>query len=248
MKLENKVVLITGGNSGIGLATAQLFLKEGAKVVITARRAEAVEEYNAQNIANSFAVLADAKDIEANKAVLKSIADRFGKLDVIFLNAGIGQFIPVADWTSEAFDNVIATNLKGPLFTVQAALPFLNDGASIVFNASNANKMGMAGNAVYGATKAGIRLYSRVLANELAPRKIRVNTLSPGPIETPIWEKLDMPQEALEAMGGQIQSQVPLQRFGTAEEMAKCALFLASGDSSYVNGAELVADGGLTQV
>lgn len=247
-RLEGKVALITGGNSGIGLATAKLFLQEGAKVVITARRQEAVEEYNQNTSKNSFAVLADATDISANEGVLQQVKESFGKLDILFLNAGIGQFLPMTDWTEAAFDAVINTNLKGPFFTVQAALPFLNEGASVVFNASNASQMGMQGNSVYGASKAGIRLFTRVFANEFAASKIRVNSVSPGPIQTPIWGKLGMPEEALKGMGEQIASQVPLKRFGSAEEIANTVLFLASDDASYVNGVELVADGGLTQV
>ena len=247
-KLTGKVALITGGNSGIGLASAKLFLEEGAKVVITSRRQEAVDEYNRQAGENSFAVLADASKPEQNAQVFKTVSEKFGKIDILFLNAGIGKPAPLNLMPQELYDSQWDTNFRGPFFTTQAALEYLNNNASIIYNTSISNVKGMPGMSVYAATKAGLRSLVRTLTVELADRGIRVNAISPGPVETPIWDKMDIPEEAQKEFGSQILQQVPLGRMGKPEEIAKSALFLASDDSSYVTGIELPVDGGMAQV
>ncbi|MCG8307263.1 MAG: SDR family oxidoreductase [Cytophagales bacterium] len=247
-KLSGKVALITGGNSGIGLASAKLFVAEGARVVITARRQEAVDEYNRSAPENTFAVLADASKPVENQKVFEQVAGRFGKIDILFLNAGIGKPAPVKIMPEDLYDSLWDTNFRGPFFTTQAALEHLNDHASIIYNTSIANVKGMPGMSVYAATKAGLRSLVRTLTVELAERGIRVNAISPGPVETPIWGKMDIPEEAKEDFGAQVLKQVPLGRMGKPEEIANAALFLASDDSSYVNGIELPVDGGMSQV
>lgn len=247
-KLSGKVVLVTGGNSGIGLASAKLFVEEGAKVVITARRQEAVDEYNQNAAESTFAVLADASKPEENQNALKLVAEKFGKIDILFLNAGIGKPAPINVMSEDLYQSLWDTNFKGPFFTTQAALEYLNDNASIIFNTSIANVKGMPGMSVYAATKAGLRSLVRTLTVELAERGIRVNAISPGPVETPIWNKMDIPKQAQKDFGAQILQQVPLGRMGKPHEIAYAALFLASDDSSYVNGIELPVDGGMAQV
>ncbi len=247
-KLSGKVALITGGNSGMGLATAQLFVSEGAKVVITARRQEAVNEYNANATENSFAILADAADPKENKNVFEAATKRFGKIDILFLNAGIGRPAPIDVMPGNFYDAQWDTNFRGPYFTTQAALPFLNDGASIIYNTSISNVKGMPGMSVYAATKAGLRSLVRTLTVELAGKRIRVNAISPGPIETPIWGKMGLPEEAIKDFGETLLKQIPLGRMGQPDEVANAVLFLASDDSSYITGVELPVDGGLAQV
>lgn len=247
-RLKNKVVLITGGNSGIGLATAQLFVMEGAKVAITARRQEAVDNYNANASADTFAILADASKPTDNAKVFNAISERFGKLDVLFLNAGIAVPTPIDNVNADHYNTHWDTNFRGPIFTVQAALPYLNEGSSIIFNTSISNVKGMAGMGVYAATKAGLRSLVRTLTVELAGRKIRVNAVSPGPIGTPIYDKMGLTEEEKNGFAAGIQSQVPLGRFGEPNEVANAVLFLASEESSYVSGAEIPVDGGMAQV
>lgn len=247
-RLENKVAIITGGNSGMGRVTAQRFIEEGAKVVITARRQEAVDEYNANANVNTFAILADVTDAEATKNAIKTTVDKFGKVDILFLNAGVGKPRPLEATDEAAYNYQWDTNFKGAYFTTQSALPHLNDGASIIYNTSVANVKGMAGMSVYAATKAGLRSLVRTLTVELAPRGIRVNAISPGPIETPIWGKMDMPEAAMDEFGKQVLQMVPLGRMGKPEEIANAVLFLASDEASFVNGIELPVDGGMAQV
>ena len=247
-RLSGKVALITGGNSGMGLATAQLFVREGANVVITARRQEAVEEYNDNAPEKTFAILADASNPEENKGVFEMISAKFGKIDILFLNAGIGLPAPIDQMPGELYDEQWDTNFRGPYFTTQTSLPYLNDGASIIYNTSITNVKGMPGMSVYAATKAALRSLVRTLTVELAGRKIRVNAISPGPIETPIWGKMNLPEEAVKEFGANILQQVPLGRMGQADEVANAVLFLGSNDSSYITGIELPVDGGLAQV
>lgn len=246
--LSNKTALITGGTSGIGLATAKRFLDEGAKVLVTARREEAAHSFNETYGKDAKAIVADAVSPQTNGIVLEEAGSFLGHIDILFLNAGIGVFKPFEQWNEKDFDQIININLKSPFFTIQSLLPLIRNGASIIFNGSSASSSGMKGNTVYGATKAGLRLFSRVLAHELAEKQIRVNTLSPGPIQTPIWSKMGLPEEQVRQLGASIVEQVPLSRFGTAEEMASVALFLASDQSSFVTGIELFADGGVGQI
>ncbi len=247
-KLESKVALITGGNSGIGLATAKLFANEGAKVVITGRRQEALDEAVGQIDGEVTAILADASDLDAGKLAVKKAVETYGNIDILFLNAGIAPFSPMSDITEEHFDELFDINVKGPFFTIKEAIPHLNEGAVIIGNTSVVNQKGFPGTGVYSATKAALRSLSRVLANELAEKKIRAVSVAPGPIDTPIYGKLGLPEEQVQQMGAGFSEIVPLSRFGSADELAKTVLFLASDEASYINGVELAVDGGLSQV
>ena len=248
MKLENKVAVITGGNSGIGLGIAREFAKQGASIVIFGRSAGTLESAAAEIGSKTLAVQGDVTSVSDLDRLFESTVQKFGKIDVLVVNAGVARPEPVEQVDEAAFDFLSDINFKGAFFTVQRALPHLNDRASIILNSSIANSIGMPGMAVYGATKAAVRSLARTLSAELLPRGIRVNTLSPGAIETLIWGRTGLQQEELDQMASNIGSQIPMGRFGTSSEMAKAALFLASDDSSYVAGAELVADGGMTQI
>ena len=247
--LKDKVVVVTGGNSGIGLATVQEFLNQGAKVVFSGRRQEALDEASAGLSGNFKAVLADQAKPADSKHLIQAAVNEYGKLDVLFANAGVAQFAP-ADQIDEAFfDNQFNINIKGPAFLVKEALPHLNDGASIIFNTSIVHQKGFEGAGVYSATKGALRAYARVLTTELAPRGIRVNAVAPGPIGTPIYDKMEgMTQEQVQEMGAGFAQGVPLKRFGIPSEVAHAVVFLASDGASYVNGIELEIDGGLSQI
>jgi len=247
-KLDGKVALITGANSGIGLATAKLFVQEGAKVAITGRRQDALDEAAKEIGGDVKAILADAADIPKTKDVVEQTVAAFGKIDILFVNAGVAYFSPHTDITEDFFDSQFNINVKGPFFLIKEAIPHLNDGAVIIGNTSVVGQKGFDGTSVYSATKAAFRSLSRVLASELRERKIRTVSVAPGPIETPIYGKLGLPEEAVEQMGAGFAQQVPLGRFGSSEELAKSVLFLASDDASFVNGVELEVDGGLSQV
>ena len=247
-KLDGKVALITGGNSGIGLATAKLFVQEGAKVAITGRREEALDQAASEIGGDVKTILADASDVSRAKDAVEQTVAAFGKIDILFLNAGVAYFLPISDITEDHFDSQFNTNVKGPFFLIKEALPHLNDGAVIVGNTSVVGQKGFDGTSVYSASKAAFRSLSRVLASELRARKIRTVSVAPGPIETPIYSKLGMPEEAVKEMGAGFAAQIPLGRFGSADELAKSVLFLASEDASFVNGVELEVDGGLSQI
>jgi len=247
-KLSNKVAVITGGNSGIGLATAKLFATEGAKVAITGRNETTISEAIKSIGANAIGLKADVLDLKSIDAAYNEIAGKFGKFDVLVVNAGVFKGLPLADFTEELFDEIVNINFKGAFFSVQKALPFLNDGASVVITSSVVNETGMATASAYSATKAAARSLARGFSADLLDRKIRVNILSPGPIETPIFNRLGMPQENVDGMKDYLASGVPLKRMGTADEMAKGFLYLASDDSSYMLGGEIVLDGGMGQL
>ncbi len=247
-KLDGKVALITGANSGIGLATAKLFVQEGARVAITGRRQDALDEAVKEIGGDVKAILADAADIPKTKDVVEQTVAAFGKIDILFVNAGVAYFAPHTEITEDFFDSQFNINVKGPFFLIKEAIPHLNEGAVIIGNTSIVGQKGFDGTSVYSATKAAFRSLSRVLASELRERKIRVVSVAPGPIETPIYGKLGMPQEAVEEMGAGFAQQVPLGRFGSSDELARSVLFLASDDASFVNGVELEVDGGLSQV
>ena len=247
-RLKDKVAVITGGNSGIGLATVKLFLEEGAKVVFTGRRQEALDEVSKELAGDFLAVKADAADPVQSKELIEKTVEKFGKIDVLFLNAGVAPPAPMAHITEAHFDEIFSINVKGPFFTIQAAIPYLNEGAVIINNTSIVHHKGFEGFGVYAASKAAMRSVSRVLATELKEHGIRSVSVAPGPIATPIYDKMGMPQEQMDAFGANVTAGVPLGRFGNPEEIAKAVLFLASDDASYINGVELAVDGGFAQV
>jgi NAD(P)-dependent dehydrogenase (short-subunit alcohol dehydrogenase family) len=245
-KLKNKVAVITGGTTGIGFATAKRFVDEGAKVVLTGTNPETLEAARSRLEGRADVVASDASSGKDVKALFDHVVSKYGKIDVLFLNAGIALFAPWEQHSEEYFDRQFAINVKGPWLAIKYAIPFLNDGASIIATTSVANKTGMPGASAYAATKAALQQLVRTAAAELSPRGIRVNAVSPGPIETPIFDKTGMPAEEIQQMAADIVSQVALGRFGTSEEIANAALFLASNESSYVQGQEIVVDGGMT--
>jgi NAD(P)-dependent dehydrogenase (short-subunit alcohol dehydrogenase family) len=249
MKLQNKTALITGGTSGIGLQTARRFIAEGARVYIVGRRQDVLEKALSELGPQAQGVQADISK-KADLAKLARVLEQRGeKLDVLFANAGGGTFAPLGAITEEQFDKEFNINVRGTLFTVQAALPFLKDGASIVLTGSSAANQGMAAFSVYAATKAALRSFARGWATDLKERKIRVNTIAPGTVPTEAYEtELKLTKEQVVAFAKQASEQIPLGRVGTTDEIAKAVLFLASEDSSYINGIELVVDGGMTQV
>src|SRR4051812_29526337 len=246
MRLANKTALITGGNSGIGLATARLFVAEGARVAITgrdpAKLGAAVKELGP----NAIGIVADATDVAATEKAVATAVEKFGKLDIVFANAGISGNTPVGGTTLEVFESVIKTNITAVFFTVQAAAPHLNDGASIILNGSVISVLGNPGYSAYAASKAGVRAMARVMASELSPRNIRVNVVSPGAIRTPIWGPALATPEAEKAFEKRIGASTPLGRIGEPDHISKTVLFLASDDSAHVQGQELFVDGGST--
>ena len=248
MRLKDKVAVITGGNSGIGLAIAKEFKAQGAQVTIFGRNQKTLDEA-IQTIGNgALTVQGDVTNHGDLARLYKLTEEKFGKVDILVANAGMGRLVPVEATDEKLFDEISDINFKGLYFTVQKALPHLNDGASIVLVSSIANQKGFPNFSVYSATKAAVRSLARSFSAELLTRGIRTNVLSPGPIETPIYGKLGLSEGEAEEMGRTFQDMNPMKRFGTPEEMAKAALFLASSDSSYVAGAELIADGGFTQI
>lgn len=247
-QLSEKIALVTGGSSGIGLAAAKAFATEGATVIITGRDMSALATAVGEIPGKAEAIRGDVSKLSDLDQLYEQIRKKHGKLDIIFANAGVVQVAPFEDTTEEAFDIMMNTNVKGLYFTVQKALPLLSDGASIILNASIAGNKGFAGMSVYGATKAAVRAFTRNWTTELADRKIRVNSISAGPIETPIYGKLGLSEDEVKDWGETFVAQVPLARFGEAREVADTALFLASNNSSYINGIELTVDGGLSQV
>jgi NAD(P)-dependent dehydrogenase (short-subunit alcohol dehydrogenase family) len=244
MRLANKAALITGGNSGIGLATARLFIAEGARVAITGRNQATLDAAAKEFGRNLLALKVDTTDVAAMESAVARIAEKFGNLDVVFANAGIGAATPLGKTTLPAFDGVLRTNLTAVFFTVQAALPYLNPGASVILNGSNVSALGSPGYSAYAASKAGVRAMARVLASELSARGIRVNVVTPGATYTPIWNSVAPTPEAFAALEAHIVRGIPLGRFGQADEVAKTVLFLASDDASHLQAAEIVVDGG----
>ena len=244
MRLKNKTALITGGNSGIGLATAKLFIAEGAKVAITGRNRATLDAALAELGPNTIAFQADATDVAATEQAVAEAARAFGKLDIVFANAGIPGSTPVGASKLETFEQVLRTNITGVFFTVQAAAPHLNDGGAIILTGSVMSEMGSPGSSAYAASKAGLRGMSRVLAAEFAPRGIRVNVVSPGATRTPIWDSSAPTPEAKVQLEKRLSGIIPLGRLGEAEEIAKTVLVLASDAATYINGAELFVDGG----
>jgi NAD(P)-dependent dehydrogenase (short-subunit alcohol dehydrogenase family) len=247
-KLSGKIAVITGGNSGMGLATARHFVEHGAQVVITGRRQKDLDE----------AVKSIGKNIEGVQGDVSNLADldrlhdhlktRYGRVDVIFANAGIGSFTPFGQVPEAQFDLTFDVNVKGTFFSVQKLLPLIPDGGSIILNASIASSAGMEAFSVYSASKAALRSFARTWTTDLRHRKIRVNVISPGPIDTPIFGKAGLNDDQIKEFVASLSQQVPLGRIGHVDEIAKPALFLASDDSSFITGIELTVDGGMSQV
>jgi len=248
-KLAGKVAVVTGGSSGIGLATAQRFVDEGAYVFITGRRQNELDAAVKQIGRNITGVQGDVAKLADIDKLYAAVKEQEGKLDVVFANAGIGELAPIGQITEEHFDKQFDVNVKGLLFTVQKALPLLQDGGAIVLNASIVSITGNPAFSVYSATKAAVRSFARTWSVDLKERKIRVNAISPGVVPTPGYNTgLGMTQEQVDQFVKSMAANVPLGRPGTTDEIAKAVLFLASDDSSYVNGIELFVDGGLAQI
>ena len=247
-KLEAKVALITGGNSGIGLATAKRFVNEGAYVFITGRRKEELNAAVKEIGKNVTAVQGDVSNLADLDRLFVQIKKEKSKLDIVFANAGVAKYSPLGKITEEFYDSIFDINVKGVLFTVQKALPLLRDGASIILNASIVASKGFSSNSVYSATKAAVRSFARTWTTDLKDRRIRVNAVSPGPIDTPGLNELLASSETGDQRKKMISNAMPLGRLGTPDEIAKAVVFLASDDSSYITGAELFVDGGFAQV
>lgn len=247
-RLEGKVAVVTGGNSGIGLATAKRLQEEGARVAISGRSKQTLDEA-VRTIGNGVvAVQADvAKPGELEK-LYSEVKEKLGKIDVLFVNAGVAKFATLADTSDGLFDELFDINIRGAYFTIQKALPLLNDGASIILNTSVVDQKGNPGLSAYSATKAALRSVARTAAAELVGRGIRVNTVAPGPIETPIFGRTGLPQEQIDAVAKEITAQVPMKRLGRPEEVAATVAFLASQDASYITGVEINVDGGMGQI
>src|SRR5216684_361620 len=241
-KLEDKIAVVTGGTEGIGLATAKLFVKEGAYVFITGRRQKELDEAVKAIGSSVSGVQGDVAKLADLDRLYETVAEVKGRIDIVFANAGVGEFVPLGGITEEHFDKLFNVNVRGTLFTVQKALPLMNDGGSIILNGSVASVKGTPAFGVYGATKAALRSFVRTWTTDLKDRHIRSNVISPGPTDTPVIYGL--PAEVL----ARIVSTIPMGRMGDADEIAKVALFLASEDSSFVTGIELFVDGGRGQV
>jgi len=247
-KLQGKIALVTGGSSGIGLATAQQFVNEGAFVYITGRRQAELDKAAKAIGSNVKAVRADASNLADLDRLYAQIRQEKGRLDIVFANAGQAKFVPLSDVSEELYNQIFDVNVKGVLFTVQKALPLIPDGGSIILNASVVSTKGLPAASVYSATKAAVRSFARSWTTDLKDRGIRVNAISPGPIETPIFDGFGESEKDRQELKSQFASQVPLGRMGQPEEIAKAATFLASTDASFVAGVELFVDGGLGQV
>lgn len=245
MRFQGKRVVVVGGNAGIGLAAARQFRDEGAKLALTGRNAQtlaaAAEELQAIGIVSDMGIVAESE------AAMATIAQEMGGIDVLFVNAGVGGFAPVTEVTEEFWDGIHAVNLKGAFFAVQKALPYLQEGGSIVITGSIGSICALPGNAAYAAAKAGIRAVARIFAVELLDRKIRVNMVSPGPTDTEIFKR-DADAQEIEGMRQFFAGVVPIGRMGTPEEVARAAVFLASDDAAFINGVDLYVDGGCVEL
>ena len=247
-KLEGKIAVITGGNSGIGLATAKRFVSEGAYVFISGRRQKELDLALSEIGKNVIGIQGDVSNFEDLDRLYNTVKDQKGHLDILFANAGIAQFASLGEISEEHFDNIFGINVKGLLFTVQKALPLFQNGGSIILNASIGSSKGFEETSVYSATKAAVRSFARTWTADLRHRKIRVNAISPGPIDTPIFSNLLQNEEQSEQFKKNIVNIVPMGRMGSPDEVAKAVSFLASDDSSYITGIELFVDGGLAQI
>jgi len=244
MKLQGKTALITGGNSGIGLATARLFISQGANVIITGRNVKSVEATvielgeNAHGIVSDAGIMADVQQLSSKVEKITS------SLDILFVNAGVGLFAPFAQTDEDTFDANMDINFKGAFFTIQKLLPLIPAEGTIILNATILAHCGFENASAYSASKAAVLSLGKTLAIELAPQRIRINTISPGPINTPIYEKMGFPEEVLQEFAAGVQAKIPLQMFGAPEDVASAALFLASSESAFMTGSEITVDGG----
>lgn len=247
-KLKNKVAVITGGSSGIGLATAKEFVANGAKVVIFGRGKQALDKAIGELGSNSFAVQGDVCKLADLDKLFAETQAKFGSVDILFINAAQAKLAAIADTTEAFFDEMINVNFKGAYFTLQRAISHLNNNASVIITTSWLNSIGFGGSSLLSASKAALRSVVRVASAELVTKGIRVNAVSPGAIGTPLWGKIGLPEDVLKAAGEAITNQIPIKRWGQPEEIAKVVLFLASEDSSYIVGNEITVDGGLRQI
>jgi NAD(P)-dependent dehydrogenase (short-subunit alcohol dehydrogenase family) len=244
-RLKGKRCLITGGSSGIGLETARQFAVEGARVAITARSTDAFEPARPELGHGVVYIVSDAGDASAQKQVAETIKQEFGGLDVLFVNAGLADLKPIDQCDEATFDRAFQINVRGPFFLIQALLPLFSNPASIILNASINAHIGMPNTSIYGASKAALLSFSRTLSGELISRGIRVNAISPGPIATPLYSKLGLSEADLKATASALQNQIPAKRFGQSSEIARAVVFLASDESTFTVGSELIVDGGL---
>ena len=244
---DGKTVVITGGTSGIGLATAKLLLGGGARVLVTGRTDKTLDAAREELGAGTIVLKSDASSLNDIDTLASKVKESFGKLDVLFVNAGLARFAPLEQTSEAMYDEMLDLNAKGPYFTVQKLAPLMPPGGAIVLTTSSANEKGIPMISAYGAAKAALRSMARTLAAELLPRGIRVNAVSPGPIETPIMGKAEIPPEMVAQFGAQVVEMVPMKRWGQAEEVARAVAFLAF-DATFTTGAELPVDGGGTQL
>lgn len=247
-KLKNKVSVITGGSSGIGLATAKEFVANGARVVIFGRHIETLNEVVRELGVNCHPVRGDVCNLADLDMLFSETKSKFGGIDILFINAAQAKLAPISETSEAFFDEMININFKGAYFSLQRAIPYLNENATVIITTSWLNGIGFSGSSLLSASKAALRSIVRVASAELISKGIRVNAVSPGAIATPLWKKIGLPDEVLKSAGEAITSQIPVKRWGQPEEIAKAVLFLASDDSSYIVGNELIVDGGLRQI
>jgi NAD(P)-dependent dehydrogenase (short-subunit alcohol dehydrogenase family) len=246
--LEGKIAVVTGGNSGIGLATAKLLHEQGARVAISGRDQSTLDAAAKEIGEGTLTIRSDISKLEDLDALFTKIKQVFGKIDILFANAGVAKFASIGDTDEKLFDEIFDINVRGTFFTLKKSLSFLNDGAAIVITTTFADRVGLPGSSVYSASKAALRCLVRVAAAELVGRGIRVNAVSPGPIATPIFGKLGMAKEAVDALAGVILGRVPMKRLGEAQDIADAVAFLVSPQAAYITGVELNVDGGAGQV
>ena len=247
-RFKDKVAVVTGGNSGIGLATAKAFIREGARVAITGRSDATLKTAQKELGPDALVIKSDVSRVPEIASAMEQIKQKYGRIDALFVNAGIGRFVPFEAVTEEFFDETMATNLKGAFFTVQKAVPLFSRGAAVVLNASINAHMGMPNSSVYGASKAAVVNLAKTLSADLLQRGVRVNVVSPGPVATPILDRMGLPEEQTRQTKEWITQQVPLKRFGQPDEIAAAVLYLSSSESEFVLGTELVVDGGMIQL
>ncbi len=243
-RLKDKRALITGGTSGIGLETAKLFIAEGARVIVTGVSPDSIAKAKAELGDDVLVLSADSANVDAQKELAQAVKAHFGELDIAFLNAGISVYIPIEAWTEENFDRIFNINVKGPYFLMQALLPVFASSASVIFNTSINAHTGPVNSSVYGSTKAALLNMSKTLSNELLSRGIRINAVSPGPVDTPLYDKAGIPVEYYDQVMKDIVATIPAGRFGKPEEVAKAVLYFASDDSAWTVGSEIIIDGG----